>query len=328
MNKIGDFLTGKKNVAIAGHVSPDGDCIGSCLGLWNYLNDNYPEIRADVYIQNIPEIYSFLKGYDQVRGELEKTDASRYDLLIVLDISSPERIGVAFPVFESADTVLCIDHHKTNSGSYTFFYNDPAASSASEVLYRFLEPEKISKQCAEALYMGIAHDTGVFRYTCTSPETMRIAAALMEKGIDYSAILDDTYYQKTYAQKKMQGHILDGSRLYFDGKFIIGCVTRKERLEAGLKSSDLDGIVSNMRDTIGVDTSMLLSELDDGSIKASMRSRAIVDVSEICLKYGGGGHVRAAGFKSDGTIEQVIEDVLPLVQAQLEKERETAPEEP
>ena len=327
MNKIEEFIAGKKNIAIAGHVSPDGDCIGACLGLWNYLKDNAPGIRADVYLPEFPAIYAFLQGCDQVHTRLEKADAGRYDLLIALDISSPERIGVAGPVFEAVDTVLCIDHHKTNSGTYTYFYNDPSASSASEVLYRFLDPEKISKPCAEALYMGIAHDTGVFRYTCTSPETMRITAALMEKGIDYSAILDETYYQKTWAQKKMQGHILDGSRLYFDGKCIVGCVTRKERAEAGLKSADLDGIVSSLRDTIGVDVSMLLSEQDDGGIKVSMRSRTIVDVSEICLKFGGGGHVRAAGFKADGTMEQVIETVLPLVQEQLENVRETAPEE-
>ena len=326
-NGIESYLTGRKRIAIAGHISPDGDCVGSCLGLWNYLQDNYPEIQADVYMQSFPASFGFLRGADRVLTELKKDGAESYDMLVSLDISSPDRIGAAGALFGKTETVLCIDHHRTNTGSYTYFINDSAASSASEVLYRLLDPDKISKECAEALYTGIAHDTGVFRYTCTSPETMRVAAALMEKGIAYSDILDETYYQKSYAQKKIQGHVIDNSRLYFDGLCIVGTVTAKERHEAGLKSSDLDGIVSALRDTIGVDVSMLLSELDDGSIKASMRSKAVVDVSEICLKFGGGGHVRAAGFRADGKMEETIEAVLPLVQAQLEQaaEAETAP---
>lgn len=319
MNKIEEFLRGKQKIAIAGHISPDGDCVGSCLGLANYLWDNAPECRTDVYLQSFPESYHFLSGADRAQESLpkEKKDGY-YDLLVLLDISSPDRIGVVGSLLETAGEVLCIDHHRTNTGSYTWFFNDSSASSSSEVLYRLLDPEKISKECAEALYMAIVHDTGVFRYSCTSPETLRIAASLMEKGVHASDIIDDTYFQKSYAQKKIQGHIMDNSRLFFDGKFIVGTVSRKERQELGLKNSDLDGIVSVLRDTIGVDASLLLSELNTGEIKASMRSRAIVDVSEICLSFGGGGHIRAAGFKADGNMEEVLERVMPLVQAQIE----------
>lgn len=317
MNNIEEFLSGAESVAIAGHVSPDGDCIGSCLGLWIYLRDNYPEIHADVYMQEIPKIYRFLDGADRLINTCTKQDAAKYDRLILLDISSYDRIGVASPIFDGIEMTVCLDHHRTNNGNYTYFYNDPDASSTSEVLYSFLDPEKISEKCAEAIYMGIVHDTGVFRYPATSPATMRIAASLMEKGINFSRIIDETFYQKTFLQQKILGRILDKSRLYLEGKFIIGTVSRKEREELGLKASDLDGIVSQLRETTDVEVSALLYELDTGEFKVSFRSKEKVDVSSICVLFGGGGHLRAAGCKIKGECEEIIMRLLPLVDERL-----------
>ena len=314
---IGELLEGVKSVAIAGHVSPDGDCIGSCLGLQTYIKDNYPEINAEVYMQELPEIYKFLEGADKIISSCHKADAAKYDALILLDISSYDRIGVAAPIYNNIEKTICLDHHRTNNGSYTYFYNDPEASSTSEVLYRFLDHDKISVKCAEAVYMGIVHDTGVFRYQSTSPETMRTAAALMEKGIDFSRIIDETFYQKTHLQQIILGRILDRSQLYIDGKLIIGSVSRKERTELKLKASDLDGIVSQLRNTIGVEVSVLLYELDNGEFKASFRSRDYVDVSEICAMFGGGGHIRAAGCKMRGTAEGIIEQLVPIIEEKM-----------
>lgn len=316
-HKIEDLLSGAKSVAIAGHVSPDGDCIGSCLGLWNYIADNFPEIHADVYMQEIPGIYKFLKGSDKLITSCHKGDAAKYDRLFVLDISSYDRIGVASHIFDEIGMTICLDHHRTNNGSYTFFCNRPDVSSTSEVLFSFLDPDKISVNCAEALYMGMAHDTGVFRYPATTGDTMRIAAFLMEKGINFSKIIDETFYQKSHLQQVITGRILESSRLYLDGRLIIGTVTKQERHELGLKASDLDGIVSLLRNTIGVEVSVLLYELDDGDIKASFRSREIVDVSEVCAMFAGGGHIRAAGCKMKGSIEEIVEKIVPLIKERL-----------
>lgn len=318
MNKIETYLLNKKKVAIAGHVSPDGDCIGSCMGLWIYIKDNFPEIEADVYLSQVQDKFEFIWGIDRVHTSCEKGIGKKYDLLVLLDISSVDRIGVAGSLYNEVEDILCLDHHKTNNGKYTWLYNDSRASSTSEVLYRHLDEDKISKKCAEALYMGIVHDTGVFRYSCTSPETMRVAARLMEKGVDYTTIIDETYYQKTIEQQKMQGYALANSRMYFDGRFIVGTITKKERDSIGVRSNEIDGIVSLLRDTVGVEVSMLMHELDTGEIKISMRSRQIVDVSEVCLHFGGGGHVRAAGCKSNESFDSILEKMLPLVGKQLE----------
>lgn len=317
MNKIEYYLKDKKRVAIAGHVSPDGDCIGSCMGLWIYLKDNYPQIEADVYFSSLLPIYDFIYGIDKARLNCSKEDAEKYDMLILLDISSKDRIGLAGCMLDQIGTTLCIDHHRTNNEEYTYFYNDPDASSTSEALFRHLDPEKISKQCAEALYMGIAHDTGVFRYSCTSPQTMRTAAFLMEKGINFSEIIDKTFYQKSFAQQRMQGLVLENSRTFYDGQFIVGAVTKKDRGLLGIKATELDGIVSVLRDTMGVEVSMLMSELDTGQVKISMRSASRVDVSSICAEFGGGGHIRAAGCKFDCPMEEVLDKIMPLVGRQL-----------
>ena len=195
MNNLAECLKGVRTVAIACHVNPDGDCIGSCMGVYLYLRDNFPDIRADVYMEKPREVFYYIEDLDQVRTEYDGSVS--YDLLILLDISSKDRIGVAGPCAETAKAVLCLDHHVTNKGHYTWFRNVPTASSASEVVFDFLEEEKISRACAAALYTGIVHDTGVFQYSSTSPKTMRIAAALMEKGINFSRIVDQSYYQKT-----------------------------------------------------------------------------------------------------------------------------------
>ncbi len=313
MSRLDALIGDAKNIAVAGHISPDGDCIGACLGLRIYLNDNYPDVNVDVFMQEIPFQYDFIEGAKSVLTSCNKQAAEKYDLLFLLDISSKDRIGVAQPIFEKAPRTVCLDHHRTNDGEYSYFYNDPTASSASEVLFRFLELDRISVNCADAIYMGMAHDSGIFRYSSTSPETMRVAALLMEKGIDFSDIIESTFYQKTHLQQRILGRVLDESRLFLDGKLIVGCVLKKERDELGLKASDLEGIVGILRDTTGVEVSVLLYELDNKEFKASFRSKKTADVSEVCAMFGGGGHVHAAGCKIRGDAEEIIERLVGLI---------------
>ena len=317
MNSLAECLEGVRTVAIAGHVNPDGDCIGSCMGVYLYLRDNFPDIRADVYMEKPREVFCYIEDLDKIRTEYQ--ESAQYDLLILLDISSRDRIGVAGPCFDRAGAVLCLDHHVTNQGHYTWFCNRPDASSASEVAYGFLEEEKISRACAEALYTGIVHDTGVFQYSNTSPETMRIAAVLMEKGIRFSKIIDQSFYQKTYVQNQIMGRTLMESIMLMGGRCIVGLVRLKEMKFYGLNPSDMDGIVSQLRNTIGVEVAIFLYELKPQYFKVSLRSKEIVDVSRIASLFGGGGHVRAAGFNMTGTPYDVINNITPYVEEQLEE---------
>ena len=286
------YLDGVKRCAVAGHVSPDGDCAGSVMAAFLYLKANYPEIETDVYLEPARNEFSFLEDFDQV---CHVCRGGQYDLLILLDISSKDRIGVAGELLETAGRTLCIDHHRTNPGGFTWFINDPDASSACEVLFRLLDPDKITKSCAEALYLGIIHDTGVFQYSSTSPDTMRIAAILMEKGIDFSRIVDETYYEKTFIQNQVMGRVLMESMLMFGGKLILGWLRKKDMDFYGVTSKDLDGIVAQLRNTKDVEAAVFIRETEPGEYKISLRSRHIVDVSLIARQFGGGGHIRAAG---------------------------------
>ncbi|MCR4653322.1 MAG: bifunctional oligoribonuclease/PAP phosphatase NrnA [Eubacterium sp.] len=306
MSRIDEFLNGVRTVAIAGHVNPDGDCVGSCMATYLYLRDNFPEIEADVYLEHFKPEFRFIEGIDSVKSRLLDKD---YDLLILLDISSKDRIGVAGSLTEKNSKVLCFDHHVTNREQYTWLINDPQASSASEVVYRYMDLDKISEKCAEAIYMGIVHDTGVFQYSCTSPETMRIAASLMEKGVPFNRIIDKTFYQKTSLQNQLLARTLMESIQLFGGKLIIGYLKNREISFYGAVSTDMDGIVSQLRNTAGVEVAVFMYEKEPGVFKVSLRSSEKVDVSAIAQRFGGGGHVRAAGCVMQGSVYDVINNL-------------------
>ena len=185
-----DMLKGKRRVAMGGHVRPDGDCVGSCMGLYLYLKEQYPSLQTDLYLEEVPEAFDIIADTDEVKTRIG--EQTSYDLFISLDCGDIARLGFAGVLFENAEETLCIDHHISNDAFADYNYIVPHASSTSELVFNLLDEEKISRSVAEALYMGIAHDTGVFQYSCTSPETMEIAAKLMRKGIDGNRIIDKT----------------------------------------------------------------------------------------------------------------------------------------
>ena len=146
---LSELLDGKKTVALGGHIRPDGDCVGSCMGLYLYLREQYPQMDTDVYLEYIPEAYRFIQDTEAARHDI--TPGQVYDLFICLDCGDEERLGFAAPLFESARQTCCIDHHASNRSFAD--YNEIAAdaSSTSELVYHLLDQEKISRACAEAL---------------------------------------------------------------------------------------------------------------------------------------------------------------------------------
>lgn len=314
---LDDILKGKSSVALGGHIRPDGDCVGSCLGLYMYLKEQYPELETDVYLEEVPEAYRIIACTDDVKSQIP--EGKKYDLFICLDCGDPERLGFSSPLFESAGETLCIDHHVSNSAFADLNYILPDASSTSELVFTLLDSSKISKRVAEALYMGIAHDTGVFQYSCTSPETMEIAAELMRKGIDGNEIIDKTYYEKTYVQNQILGRALLESMLILDKRCIVSVIRKKSMEFFQAKPSDLEGIVSQLRLTKGVEVAMFLHETEAQKFKVSLRSKGKVDVSRIAQYFGGGGHVRAAGVTMQGSSHDVINNITEQIAVQLDK---------
>ena len=173
-----------------------------------------------------------------------------------------------------------------------------------------LDEDLIDKSIAEPMYMGIAHDSGVFRFQSTTPKTMRIAANMIEKGVNVNMILEETFFRKTYNQMMVTAKIQSEAVLALDGKCIYGYCTSEMMEEYGVTTKDLDAVVASIRNVDGVEVAMFLYQLSEDSYKVSLRSKNYVDVSKIAVENGGGGHVRAAGAEIHGELNDIINKLL------------------
>ena len=305
-NSIENILKDVKTLGITGHIRPDGDCVGSCLGLYNYVLDNFKNVDADIYLEKPGDEFAYISHIDDIRTEVSDRN---YDLFIVLDCSDLDRIEPFRKHFDEAGRTLCIDHHISNNKYADENIVEGDASSACEVLFKLLNESLISKNVAECIYTGIIHDTGVFKYSSTSEFTMRTAGFLMSKGIDFTYIIDNSFYKKTYTQNQILGKVLLESVRFFDGKCIFSVVTKKDMDFYGVEGKDLSGIVEQLRLTEGVEVAIFIYETAASTYKVSLRSKKIVDVSKIAVKYGGGGHIRAAGCTMYGSVYDIINNI-------------------
>ena len=310
MIDLDEILKNAKTIGISGHVRPDGDCIGSTLAMYNYIRDYYPQAQPQIYLEIVPNIFKFLNRSEEVLTDYP--EVGQMDLFIALDCGDAGRVGKAAKYYELADRTLCIDHHETNGAFADDNYIVPSASSTCELVYELLPKDRITKEIAECLYTGIIHDTGVFQYSCTSSRTMNIAGELMDKGIDYPGIIDRTFYTKTYRQNLLLGRALSKSRLYLDGKCILSFLTQEEMQEFDALPKDLEGIVSQLRVTKDVKVAVFFYPAgEEGGYKFSTRATGDgINLATLALRFGGGGHAKAAGFTLHGTIDEVTDTIL------------------
>ena len=315
MKKILEELRPADKIAISGHVRPDGDCVGSCMGLWLYLKKALPEAQVDVYLEKPADIFSCIAGIENV-----KTDCSEdltYDVFIAVDTVA-SRMGDAEKYFHSAKKTINIDHHISNAnGCADVNYINPQASSASELVYELLDEAMIDEHIAKAIYIGMVHDTGVFQYSNTTPHTLEVAAKLIAYGFDFSRLIDETFYEKTYVQNQILGRALLESIVFTDGKCIFSAIDKKTMDFYNVVPKDLDGIVSQLRITRGVECAIFMYQTGHQEYKVSLRSNGKVDVARVASSFGGGGHVRAAGCTLQGTYHDCINNLSGYIEEQL-----------
>lgn len=312
MISIDSILSNKKSVGIAGHIRPDGDCVGATLAMYNYIKDNYVDIEVKLFLEPIPNIFKFLKCSDEIINSCNED--FKFDLFISLDCGDTGRLGDAAKYFDNAKETLCIDHHISNQAFADYNYIVPEASSTCELVYGVMEENWITRTIAECLYTGMVHDTGMFQYSCTSAKTMEIAGKLMESGIDYPGIVDKTFYTKTYNQNLILGHALLKSRLYLNDRVIVSVITNEEMKQFDVLPKHLDGIVNQLRVTKGVEVAVFIHENMDGSFKVSTRANSEFNVADLAVGFGGGGHVKAAGFTVSAPIEDSIKEILSQIE--------------
>lgn len=306
-----------KTIGISGHVRPDGDCVGSVMGLYLYLKKLCKDVQIQVMIEEPADIFKCISGVSEICSDFHPV-TEQFDVFIALDCEK-SRLGEAERFFDSAKKTVNIDHHISNAaGCGDVNYVVPTASSASELVYQVMEDKSvIDEEIAKALYIGMIHDTGVFQYSNTSPQTLEIAAKLIAYGFDFPKLIDSTFYEKTFVQNRIMGQVLTESKLYLDGKCIVGVadIAMMKNYQAGTK--DLDGIVSQLRNTKGVECALFLYEMKEKEYKASLRASGDADMAKVASCFGGGGHVKAAGVTMQGDAQEIIEKLIAEIAKQL-----------
>lgn len=315
MNQYLQAIAEAQTIVILGHVRPDGDCVGSCTGMYNYIIDNYPGKQVDIYLGAFDDKFLFLRGADTICHEVCPNRS--YDLCLALDCASTDRFGEFSVYYETAKKKVAIDHHASNPGYGDVCLVRPEASAACEAIYGILERDKISKYCAESLYLGIVHDTGVFKHSNTTKETMCVAGDLIALGANPQKTIDDTFYSKTHMQNQILGQALLNSHMELDGQCIVTCLRKEVFDHYHASSVDVDGVVDQIRITRGIEVAVFYYEYEPDVYKFSLRSNEKVDVSKIALTHEGGGHIRAAGFSLAGEQSQVEAEVLEQIRQAL-----------
>lgn len=303
-------------VAIFPHVSADGDAIGSSLALGLALKNAGKKVA--IYIEeNIPNVYKFLPGLDLADFYSDSNEVM--DLNIALDTGDVGRLASRAEAFFKAPCTINIDHHVTNTKFAHFNYVDALSASTGEIIYTLITEMNltIDSEIAMCLYTAIATDTGGFQYENTSAGTHRIAAALLEAGINVGELSQRIFDNTTYEKLKLKQKSIELLELYEKSKIAVIALSQEDIRSTGAKDEDCDGIVNIGRSIEGVEVSVLIKEKDENVIRVNLRSKTFVDVSEVASTFDGGGHKRAAGCTIKGSLEDVKVKIINAIKDRL-----------
>lgn len=304
-----------KKILIISHINPDGDTLSSMCALKLAIGE-----KADMLIQNAkgegaPEIYKFLPKIDEAKTL--KNIENVYDLIITVDVASPDRIvSPARQIFDRAQKTINIDHHKTNKGFGKINIIDPNASSCGEVLYEIFVKQKINitKEIADCLYVAILTDTGCFKYDNTSIRTFEIATDLVRKGIDSADLAQRCYDNKSKNMVMFQTHCLNKAKFLHQDRLCYTVIQDSDMKKFDAKDEYTEGICESLRSINSVEVAFVMKEINENSVKVSLRSK-FFDVTKVTARFGGGGHWRAAGC----TINKPLKIALNLLIEEIER---------
>ncbi len=319
MKKAASIVEVSESILILTHKNPDGDAVGSVLGLAMAFLEKKKKVDC-FFVEPVPKIFNFLPNIKLIKNKIVP---QKYDLIILLDCDGFERTGIenVKNVFVSFDNLLVIDHHpkseNSDSGESYFAIIDSKASSTAMLVYRFLYEMniEITKDIANCLLTGIFTDTGSFQHSNTDEETLKAAAELIKKGPRVDKIAKNIFNNKTIPAIKIWGKAL--SRITTDDStgMAISYLSKRDIEEHDVSQEDISGLVSIINTISDAKFSLFLTEYDDNKIKGSLRSEDYkgIDVSKIAKKLGGGGHKLASGFEIKGNMENSIQKVSQMI---------------
>jgi bifunctional oligoribonuclease and PAP phosphatase NrnA len=321
---IGRLLDGTREAVLTTHMNPDGDGLGAEAGLAAYLTSRGIHARI-LNADPAPRRFHFL-GTETVplgvfRGYAEDGLSGR-ELLIVLDTSVATRLGAVAELLPRVRSRICIDHHELSEALGEPQIVDSSASSTAELIFRLLTTlgTSFTPEIAVPLYVGIAFDTGFFRYSNTSPETHLAAAELCRHGVDSEEVYSRMFARHTAARMRLWGRALGALALDAGGRLAWMAVDHALMAETGGSVEDLDGLVEQGRQVDGVEISILFREDAPDRVKVSFRANGPVDVNALAGRFGGGGHVKAAG----ATVGAPLAGAIPLVLAEARRALDSA----
>lgn len=313
LESIKEKIDESNSIVILTHEHPDGDAVGSSLAFMHALKKIGKNV--DVIIPGVHQMYSVLPGFEEIKESCNED--FNYDLCIALDSSDLERLHVCRNIFEKTKNTIVVDHHITNQNFGDVNYVNAVASSTCQnllVVFAYMDIA-ISKDIASCIYAGILTDTGGFRYNVQT-ETFEFVSMLLETGIDNAKIYRNLFDLTSLPRTKLLGRALERLEILCDGKVAFTYITKQDEEECGTTDGDQEGIVNYGRNIEGVEVSIFVRELDDKK-KVSLRSNDYLDVSLIATKYGGGGHMKAAGIGTNMPLEAIKQTLIAEIEKQL-----------
>ena len=309
MNRIKSMIEMVDSILVLTHINPDGDALGSSLSMYNMLVSK--GCNADIMVINAPLTFSFLPNYDKIIT----TSSKDYDLVIVVDTATLDRIGQDAHYFENAKYTINIDHHKSNTNYANYNYvlgNSPACCEYLYEIYNKLGIE-IDKDIATCLICGILTDTGGFQYSEVNYKTFDIASHL-SKIVDIPMIYKKVLGTRTKAQFELSKIASSRLEFYDNDKVCFTYLLQEDLYSCNASNSDHEGIVNIGRDIEGVEASIFLRE-QDGMYRVSLRGNGNIDLSEVSKLFGGGGHKNAAGItlKKEMSFEELKNKLIDAV---------------
>jgi phosphoesterase RecJ-like protein len=283
-----------QTIVMACHVNPDGDALGSMLGLALTLISMGKTVVC-LSEDGVPDILKFLPGAELIR---RTTDQIEFDLALVVDSGDLPRVGKTVqPIIGRAKQVIDIDHHVTTGAFGDIRVLDARAASTAEIVYALLVALEIAvtPEVATCLFTGVITDTGSFRFQNVTPNTLHVAAALLEAGAPPAYISENVFENRTFAATRLLGHALSSLAQTANGRIVWASITASDFAEIGATDQDTEGIVSYVRGVRDTEVGILFREMAGGGIRVSLRSRETVNVAEVAQKFGGGGHRMASG---------------------------------
>ncbi|MGH2820603.1 MAG: DHH family phosphoesterase [Actinomycetota bacterium] len=295
-------------VALACHVNPDGDALGSLLGASLCLAQLGKKVAASwgAEAMGMPPSYTFLPGQELLVPPEELPSAATF---LALDCGAIDRLGSLEVTAAAAERVVNVDHHPGNDDFGDLNLVVPTASSTAELTVRLLEDvgARIDRDIATCFYVGLVTDTGRFQYTNSSPETLRMAADLLSHGVPATEIAQDVFESAPFGYLKLVGRVLERATLLEKERFVYSWVGVTDLDETGVALDETEKLIDLVRSTRDANVAALFKEQPDGTYRVSLRSKGPISVGAIARANGGGGHDLAAGFTAAGVEAAVAE---------------------